>query len=290
MAVRQVRSAVAKLGMSSPLLWIAGPPGRALIGNLGESWSLYDCSDDLTRLSVAPTLLVEERKTLDQADLVIACSQALMESKRGCRSALFWVPNGVDADHFDPARQPADVPSRLRGLRAPIIGYHGAVYNRIDWDLVRFACKAQPDWSFVFMGPVHEAPPAEVAVLPNLHLVGEVPFEELPHLYRGCAACWVPHKVNDLTERQSSLKIYEYLAAGRPTVATRLPLAPDLAGMIGTGSSHQQIVDALRTALATDSPKRASERVKVARANSWTTRLAAYGDALTTVAAGTDAA
>jgi glycosyltransferase involved in cell wall biosynthesis len=280
LAAREIRGAMAQLGMERPLLWIAGPSGRGLIGRLDEAAAIYDCSDDLERLQAPRSVLEDEMRLIDQADLVIACSHALREAKSGRGAPVVSIQNGVDPEHFAAASRPGPVPERLRNLSRPIIAYHGTIYERTDWDLVGHVCRAHPDWSLVFMGDLLVEVPADVARLPNLHLMGQIVFEEVPDYYRGCDAAWVPHKVNELTRRQSSLKVYEYLAAGLPTVTTDIPLDDDLRRVVGIGLDHDGVLEALRRELATDSPERKQVRFAAVRPASWGNRFAEMSAAI----------
>ncbi|MGD8584620.1 MAG: glycosyltransferase family 4 protein [Chloroflexota bacterium] len=54
-------------------------------------------------------------------------------------------------------------------------------------------------------------------------LTGRRPYEEIPYLLAAADVCLLPSQVNDTTRDIVPMKVYEYLAVGRPVVATRLP-------------------------------------------------------------------
>jgi len=132
---------------------------------------------------------------------------------------------------------------------------------------------ARPQWTFAFLGKITAAPPGTIAGLPNVRFLGEVPYEVVPAYYVASDACWVPHRVNELTMRQSSLKVYEYLASGKPTLATPIPLETDAAAMVRTVASAQEMIAALEDELATDCDRRRVARQATAASNSWTVRF-----------------
>ncbi len=68
------------------------------------------------------------------------------------------------------------------------------------------------------------------------------------------------------------MKVYEYLAAGLPVIATPLPALADVAGVL-TAPDADGIVRLLDEALANDSPERRAERSRAAAAHSWDRRL-----------------
>ena len=61
----------------------------------------------------------------------------------------------------------------------------------------------------------------------NVHFLGVLPVEDVPHFIAACGVCLIPYRVNDETRAISSLKLYEYLAAGKPVVSARVPAAEE---------------------------------------------------------------
>ncbi len=285
LALRSTRDAMRRLRFESPLLWISSPSAWRLIGRLGERTVVYDCVDDLTRFGGEGRIAAEERLLISRVDLVVTCVGNVGDDKVAMGAPVTCIPNGVDAEHFRAALAPAPAVPALRSLPRPIIGYSGVLYDRVDWALVELACRAEPLWSFVFIGRVETPPPTRVAALPNLHVLGEVPFEALPAYYAGMDACWVPHKVNELTRRQSSLKTYEYLAAGLPAVSTDLPLPADVRAQVRVGRTPAEVVDALREAVAGDTEAGRQARLAVAAHNSWRARFELFSARLAEVRA-----
>src|SRR5262249_8509726 len=97
---------------------------------------------------------------------------------------------------------------------------------KVDFALLAGAASLCPSMHFVCVGPVGFADQThggEIPRLPNLHYIDTLPQVELPSLLRGCSMCIIPYHLNEYTASVSPLKLYEYLAAGCPVVATPLP-------------------------------------------------------------------
>jgi glycosyltransferase involved in cell wall biosynthesis len=274
LAVGEVREAIDRLHFTDPLLWIAGPKGQRLIGRIKERVVVYDSADDLQRLGAAPAMVVEESLTIQRSNLVIAVSKALGRTPERLGVPVAVVPNGVDPQHFLAATEPGPAPSSLAGLSRPVLGYYGNIYERMDWELVGTVATRLAEWSIVFVGAIGAEPPPYIRALRNVVFLGEIPFEELPMYYRAFDVCWVPHRVNDLTIRQSSLKTYEYLAAGRPTVVTPVPMGADVRSVVSVAGDTESVVAAVTRELMENDAQRTAARIDVARANSWTVRFA----------------
>jgi GT2 family glycosyltransferase len=113
--------------------------------------------------------------------------------------------------------------------------------------------------------------------------VGEVSYTELPRWLHGMDVCLIPFLVNELTLATNPVKVYEYLAAGKPVVATELPELgePELAPFVRRAADHAGFVRQVREALekSTDSAAREPRR-RFAKAESWAARAAAFHAAL----------
>ncbi len=77
--------------------------------------------------------------------------------------------------------------------------------------------------SFVLIGRESGADLSALAALPNVHRLGEVPYASLPEHLAAFDVCTIPFRRTPLTEATNPVKLYEYLATGKPVVARRLP-------------------------------------------------------------------
>lgn len=57
----------------------------------------------------------------------------------------------------------------------------------------------------------------------RLILTGRQPYEEIPHYLAAADVCLLPFHRNEVTEHVVPIKIYEYMAAGKPVIASELP-------------------------------------------------------------------
>ena len=155
--------------------------------------------------------------------------------------------------------------------------FTGAVVaTKLDLALLETVARARPAWTFALVGPVGPGDPSTdvsaLQALPNVHLLGPRPYEELPAVLRAADAGLVPYAINPLTRSIFPMKVYEYLAAGLPVVSTPLP-ALDAVGDVATAGDPPGIVAALERALAGDTEDARRERSQRARGHSWDARL-----------------
>ena len=133
------------------------------------------------------------------------------------------VPNGCEADHFataDRASPPQDV-----HLEGPVAGFIGHMSERID--LAMLEAVASSGVSLLLVGPRQAtfeiAKLDRLLALPNVQWVGPKEFEELPSYLRVIDVGLTPYSQSDFNRASFPLKTLEYLAAGRPVVASDLP-------------------------------------------------------------------
>ncbi|HET7904448.1 MAG TPA: glycosyltransferase, partial [Candidatus Eisenbacteria bacterium] len=186
---------------------------------------VYDMIDaPLHFAPVPPRLVPHWEGLLRRADRVIVTSEPLaaLASAGGASSPLL-VGNGVEAARFDPARV---VPASLPGdPSSPVLGYVGSLHSWFDLDLAASLAAALPGARVVLVGP---APPDTADALrrlaasrPNLHWIGPKPYTDVPAIVRAFRVGLIPFRRTPLTEAVNPVKLYEYAAAGVPTVTTR---------------------------------------------------------------------
>jgi hypothetical protein len=157
------------------------------------------------------------------------------------------VPNGAE---FDPPKPGTTIPAAVAALPRPLLGYVGNLRDRVDWELVAEIAAARPDWSIALIGP-RDNPEAETLVAghPNVHLPGPVGYETMRACLRHFDVAIVPHKVDPMTDAMNPLKVYNYIAACRPVVATEVANLDDVADLIAVAADAPGFIAAVERAL-----------------------------------------
>jgi UDP-galactopyranose mutase len=203
--------------------WYYTPMALGFSRHLDPDVIVYDCMDELSGFKRAPpTLLDHERELISRADVVFAGGQSLYEAKRHLHPNVHAFASGIDRAHWDQARRPLPEPADQASIPRPRIGFAGVIDERMDIDLLRAIAEGRPDWHFVLLGPVVKIDPASLPQLPNLHFLGQKPYEELPAYMAHWQAAVLPFARNEATRFISPTKTPEYLAAGLPVVSTSI--------------------------------------------------------------------
>lgn len=290
--VTAVRRALHSARIERPVIW-AGTPSPALVAALDLLPSrllLYDCLDAVAAFRPGqPEVEAAEMALARRADVVLATSPELEARMRRHNPRTVLVPNAADYDHFSRRIASGDIPVELRGWPRPVIGYLGEVAAWFDTGLVRRLALRHPDWSIVLVGPA--TPEARRALPePNVHFLGRRPYSELPRYLAAFDCCLIPFRASPLTAAVSPIKLYEYLAAGKPVVSTPLPSVLPFAREVLV-AADERFLEAVEEAVAGRHDVAAAEaRRRRARANTWDHRIARILEALHEAeAAGPDA-
>jgi glycosyltransferase involved in cell wall biosynthesis len=112
---------------------------------------------------------------------------------------VYLFPFGVSFGKFEQVRQSADqTPSDLAALKRPVVGYVGGIHQWMDLELLAAAARQMPDTSFVLVGPLQMDVSATHGV-PNLHLLGKRPHDDIPRYIKGFDVGIVPYVLSEYT-------------------------------------------------------------------------------------------
>lgn len=247
-----LRLACRRLNFRNPITWTFAPSSAGVAGSLGERLTLYHCVDEFSEFTGTDreAILDMERRLIQASDLVAVSSSRLYELKRPYHPHVFLVTHGVELDHFRKAcERDTPIATDIRNFPRPVVGFFGLIAEWVDLDLIKFLAGSRPRWSFVLLGKV-DTNTSTVEHLPNVHLLGGRPYELLPGYCKGFDVAILPFALNALTLSANPLKLREYLAAGLPVVATAIPEAEKLNGLLKVGRSYKDFLNQIEACLA----------------------------------------
>jgi teichuronic acid biosynthesis glycosyltransferase TuaH len=279
---KQVTGALASLGWSATHLWINQHEAASLLDAEIVPNTIYDITDDWTTFSGNQAHLEvvkdQDHKLCVGATQVIVCSDQLFEDKRNLvkSNCLHLIPNGVHVDHYGTVTDHSKQLHRVTlSWQKPVYGYTGTIHgDRVDVNLVAEIAKLNPNATIAMVGPnlldAHEQ--LTLSMYSNIVFTGAKPYSELPEIMRAFDVCMVPHVVTPFTESLNPIKLWEYLAAGKPIVSTNVAGFRDFPELVHVAESYEVFLRNLESAVNEDSSL-AVARQAVAQEHSWDKRI-----------------
>jgi glycosyltransferase involved in cell wall biosynthesis len=280
--IAQIKLLMVAYDLRDPILWIAIPTARDVVGHLGERALIYQVSDkyEANRMDHATgSRIIAEmhREMLDRADLIYYSGRKLIEEETAAhieiKSKSKLLAQAVDFEHFASATSQTWVaPADIADVPRPRLGYFGAIETwLLDQELIRTVSRKRPDWHWVLMGL--KAARLEIEALPNVHYLGSKPYALMPRYaahFDVCVLPWVTD--NEFVSYGSAIKVREYLATGKPVVITPLYEYESLDGILRIARGYDDFIAKIEDALAHDTEAMRAARQQAVKESTWDVR------------------
>jgi glycosyltransferase involved in cell wall biosynthesis len=282
---RVFASAVANETKAAPIVYVFHPLFWPYVDGLDFCRVVYHADDRFSGMpDTTSELAAYERALCERADRIFTVTPgiaaALGEAAVG-KTAI--VPNGADADAYERALR-SPVPDQLAGIPRPRIAYAGSLNEKIDFGLIARLARARPNIQWLLIGFIGveqrfsrdtRASLEACRQLANVHFLGMKDYSDLPpycaHVdanamfYRTDGEGWW-HDIYPL-------KLHECLATGRPLLSSDIAAVREFADVVTLCRTDDEWLAAVDAAAAGSDRGSASERIAVARRNTWDVRV-----------------
>lgn len=275
----QVRDLARKIapGAGKIISWIYRPQQLSCLGLAGENLIVYECYDKycLSHIDGQEVFGIKELEDdlLKKADLVFTTGQGLYGFLMEKHPHVYYAPNGANFEVFSAAQNRGlSIAADLVKIPSPRIGYTGSLTGRVDFELLEKIAGHNNSWSLVIVGPVAaevKIKVQELAQQANVYYLGPRPYELIPQYLKELDVCIIPYKMHKWNDYSSPLKLWEYLAAGKPVVSTPAKETEGLKELIWFAQGHGAFIDAIKDVLKSDVRDRTQCGKKLAQQHSW---------------------
>lgn len=265
--IRFLKKKITSNQFHNPIIISSSPIMFDLLGRLGETSSHYICLDDYSLFRGAFRSLIKfEEKVLEKVDSVFSVSRPLLETRIPKSGVNNFLPQGVDIKHFINIKK--TTVETLKGIQRPIIGFFGLLSEWVDLTIIESLAKTFPSYSIVLIGDMV----VDVSILrsySNIHLVGNVPYNDLPSFAVKFDVGIIPFKINELTAAVNPLKLIEYLAMGLPVVTTPMHEVEKFKDYIYIANNSFEFTRMVDEAINSNATVMVEKRRKIASNYSW---------------------
>ncbi|AEV34324.1 glycosyltransferase [Owenweeksia hongkongensis DSM 17368] len=211
-----------------------------------------------------------EPKLIEKSDLSVANSTFLRDYCRQYNPKSYYIGQGCDLSLFDPNKSYSK-PQDMEGIANPIIGYIGFLTSmRLDITLLENLAESKKDWSFVLVGPEDSSfTGSRLHQMENVYFLGSKKPEELSTYLNFFDVSINPQLINDMTIGNYPRKVDEYLAMGKPVIATATKAMSVFAEhcYLATNASEYEIL--IDKALSENSRSKREARINFANEHTW---------------------
>ena len=186
---------------------------------------IFDWSDDFEKFTSDSSQRHAIRSVVENnirsADIVLCVNDSLLERAKQINENSYLIKNATNYFEFSDA---VDSKNIFESLDGPIIGYFGWINEeRLDLDLLEYLAKVHSDCNFVFVGPKSHKGALDILTdkFRNIRIFPPVSYSKTPQVISRFDVCILPNKINEHTSGNDPIKLFDYLASGKPVVSTR---------------------------------------------------------------------
>ncbi|HCY41841.1 MAG TPA: glycosyltransferase family 1 protein [Prolixibacteraceae bacterium] len=210
-----------------------------------------------------------------KSDLVVCNSPQYADFSRPFNSRSFDIGQGVDLSAYNPDLK-YDLPEMFNTIPEPRLGYIGDINSlRLDPDLLFELAKSRPQYSFVIIGSEDKVfKEHALHSLPNVYFPGSIAKNSVAQHMAAFQVCLNPQLLNEITNGNYPRKVDEYLAMGKPVIATRTATMEIFKDHTYLCKNLQEYQEASDKALLEDNETLKAARISFAQSHSWANNVA----------------
>ncbi|MEM7550909.1 MAG: glycosyltransferase [Bacteroidota bacterium] len=234
--------------------------------------SIYYIRDNLVSQDYFRKHGVETEPLLSRKyDAIAANSDFLADYLRPHNSNSFMVGQGCDFTIFNLQNISNEEPEAISDIPHPRVGYIGFLSSvRLDIGLIKHIALSKPKYSIILIGPEDKIfKESDLHSIQNVYFLGNQKEHDLPLFINSIDVAINPQAINDLTIGNYPRKIDEYLALGKPVVATKTKTMDYFKDFVYLANNKDETVNLIEKALNDNNNKLAIERIKFAKSHTW---------------------
>ena len=261
------------LKVKKPLLWVENIRAADFVSHFNCQLVVYHVSDRFDECPYTRNkekLRLREETISQKSDLTICVSEKLYGWKKDLNANVYYLPHGVDFGLFREAVERNIYLEELDRIPKPIAGYFGTMTANNDVELLLYCTRKLPDISFVFAGQISGGDYSKLLKMPNVYYLGRLPYEKIPFLCAGFDVCMLQWKMSNWIRYCNPLKLFEYMASGRPIVSVHIDeVAEKYSNVISIANNKEEFCSAITWELHNDTAERRNARIRIAEQHSW---------------------
>ncbi|MCT0208447.1 glycosyltransferase [Synechococcus sp. CS-1332] len=259
---------------SNTLLWLfpAHPIVDELVRQVPAAARIMQVVDDFTLVDKDDwyyPFAIDQYPRLGGLSDLIAVTSRVNEEKFSLQSRCVRIDQAVSSSFLAEASD-----FRPCGPQ-PVLGYVGTFWDRTDIDLLLRLALERRHCKLLLVGPELNRRLSDSGLLglDNVEWLGSIPNDQVPSQLKRMNLCLIPHLDTPFSRSMSPLKLFQYIASGKPVVSSAVEGLDLASHLIRIESDPERFLQAIDEELASDGPDKFKARVAFARAQTWESRV-----------------
>jgi len=269
-ALKGINSAVVKKsifnklpkGFNPDIFWASLPFDALWLKYFSCYKLIYDCSEQFSEFNnwadIREKIIEWDEELTKKSDQVFVQTEYLKEIKASLNNNITVIPNAVDKNIFLPIADGVKNDS-LKEITRPILGYVGSINYRLDIELIKGIAEERSDWSIVMVG--NNSLNVQIDWPKNVYFIPGMEYEKMSNIIASFDVCLLPHLANKLVDSESPIKLFDYLASGKPIVSQDLAGVRPYKEYVYLAKNKPQFISAIEKALNEDNAIQAKRKV-----------------------------
>ena len=249
-----------------------------IVKNIPGSQINFDCMDHMKGFNNTTDFLIkQEEELVDKCDNLIVSSEFLKDQFNEKKNDIPIIRNANNYRDFDENKENFKLKNLINHKNKIKIGYVGAISDWFDFDLIKDVAIKQDNYEFHLCGEVTSDEVDKVKALKNVHLYGEINYNEIASFLEKIDITIIPFKIIPLIQACDPVKIYEYSACQKPCVATNLPELFRLKDIVFLASNTSEFINQINNSYKKVNNKSFLKQLKnFSIDNSWENRASDF--------------
>ena len=212
-----------------------------------------------------------EPRLIKSYDVICANSLYLANYASEFNENAHYVGQGCDVEHFINKPQDLLEPADLKPLKGRRIGYVGALtFVRLDPDLIAEIARYFKEDSIVLVGPEDSVfKDSSLHEMQNVYFLGLKEFAEINTYIYNFDVCINPQMINGSTIGNYPRKVDEYLATGKPVVATYTESMIPFENVVYLAKDPGEFIKKIELAINENNEQKEIARKEFSKSHTW---------------------
>ncbi len=215
-------------GSKEKILSLSWTPNKFYCDKIKPEKLIYEYIDELEIFHMyGPEMEKDHQELLQKADTTVCTATKLFEQVKGKAKNPIISTNAGDYDFFAKTEQFEIndlIKDKIKNYDC-ILGYYGAVAKWYDYELVKKVANMKKNWLWVIVGINYDGTLDKSGILDieNVLYIPPQPYKLLPSFLKAFDIATIPFIINEITLSTSPVKLFEYMASGKPIIASKMP-------------------------------------------------------------------